>query len=153
MRRKCHPETCDFAHFLIAREERVARLTMAKPSHLCVNCGSAPPPHRRKWDSCKLCAKRNLPATYYCGEACMEAHWPKHRAWHKAQKQNAKEALNRAKYRLEQGKDALDMPDMSSTPPAVLRIRNHASCSLRLVRISSSHLACPVSFVADCVIA
>ena len=28
--------------------------------------------------------------------------------------QNAKEALNRAKYRLEQGKDALDMPDMTN---------------------------------------
>ena len=28
--------------------------------------------------------------------------------------QNVKEALNRAKYRLEQGKDALDMPDMSN---------------------------------------
>ena len=27
---------------------------------------------------------------------------------------NAKEALNRAKYRLEQGKDALDMPDMAN---------------------------------------
>jgi len=31
-----------------------------------------------------------------------------------SEKQNAKEALNRAKYRLEQGKDALDMPDMSN---------------------------------------
>jgi len=30
-----------------------------------------------------------------------------------ADQQNAKEALNRARYRLEQGKDALDMPDMS----------------------------------------
>ena len=31
-----------------------------------------------------------------------------------SEKQNAKEALNRAKYRLEQGKDALDMPDMAN---------------------------------------
>ena len=30
-----------------------------------------------------------------------------------SEQQNAREALNRAKYRLEQGKDALDMPDMS----------------------------------------
>ena len=60
-------------------------------SLLCVNCGLAPPPHRRKWDSCKLCARRNLPATYYCGDACMEAHWPKHRAWHKEQKEGAEE--------------------------------------------------------------
>ena len=36
-----------------------------------------------------------------------------------SEKQNAKEALNRAKYRLEQGKDALDMPDMSSKSPAM----------------------------------
>ena len=31
-----------------------------------------------------------------------------------SEQQNAKEALNRAKYRLEQGKDALDMPDMAN---------------------------------------
>ena len=31
-----------------------------------------------------------------------------------SEKTNAKEALNRARYRLEQGKDALDMPDMSN---------------------------------------
>jgi tetratricopeptide (TPR) repeat protein len=31
-----------------------------------------------------------------------------------SEQQNAKEALNRAKYRLEQGKDALDMPDMGN---------------------------------------
>ena len=31
-----------------------------------------------------------------------------------SEQQNAREALNRAKYRLEQGKDALDMPDMSN---------------------------------------
>ena len=29
-----------------------------------------------------------------------------------ADQQNAREALNRARYRLEQGKDALDMPDV-----------------------------------------
>ena len=66
---------------------------MADPPLLCVNCGAAPPAHRRRWDSCKLCVRRNLPATYYCGEACMEAHWPKHRAWHKAQKERARERL------------------------------------------------------------
>jgi len=31
-----------------------------------------------------------------------------------SERTNAKEALNRAKYRLEQGRDALDMPDMSN---------------------------------------
>jgi len=31
-----------------------------------------------------------------------------------SEQQNAKEALNRAKYRLEQGRDALDMPDMAN---------------------------------------
>ena len=69
-------------------EVTVARVAM-EPSLLCVNCGAAPPPHRRKWDSCKLCAKRNLPATYYCGEACMEAHWPKHRQYHKETKETS----------------------------------------------------------------
>jgi len=60
-------------------------------SLLCVSCGLAPPVHRRTWGSCKLCARRNLPATYYCGDACMEAHWPKHRVWHKEQKEGAEE--------------------------------------------------------------
>jgi len=31
-----------------------------------------------------------------------------------SEQQNVREALNRAKYRLEQGRDALDMPDMSN---------------------------------------
>ena len=66
---------------------------MADPSLLCVNCGAAPPAHRRTWDRCKLCARRNLPATYYCGEACMEAHWPKHRQYHKEQKEREEDRL------------------------------------------------------------
>jgi len=66
---------------------------MAAQSLLCVSCGLAPPPHRRKWGSCKLCAKRNLPATYYCGEACMEAHWPVHRQWHKKAEEQTKRQL------------------------------------------------------------
>ena len=61
--------------------------SMAEPSLLCVNCARPPPAHRRTWDRCKLCARRNLPATYYCGEACMEAHWPKHRQYHKEAKE------------------------------------------------------------------
>jgi hypothetical protein len=76
-----------------------------------------------------------------------------------SEKQNAKEALNRAKYRLEQGKDALDMPDMSSKPPASLR-GGHAITSLPTRRsplfrcchcLSHTNLCMP--FLADCVIA
>tara|TARA_B110001452_G_scaffold251177_1_gene240011 strand:+ start:3133 stop:4173 length:1041 start_codon:yes stop_codon:yes gene_type:complete len=63
---------------------------MAEPSLLCVNCAQPPPAHRRTWDRCVRCAELNLPATYYCGPACMEAHWPTHRQWHKEQKQWAK---------------------------------------------------------------
>ena len=64
---------------------------MAEPSLLCVNCALAPPPHRRTWGRCTVCVERNLPSTYYCGEECMNAHWPKHKEYHKAQKQWAKE--------------------------------------------------------------
>ena len=64
---------------------------MAERSLLCVNCGSAPPPHRRTWGRCTVCVARNLPSTYYCGEECMNAHWPKHQQYHKEQKQQAKE--------------------------------------------------------------
>jgi len=64
---------------------------MAEPSLLCVNCARPPPPHRRTWSRCTVCVERNLPSTYYCGEECMNAHWPKHKVYHKAQKQRAKE--------------------------------------------------------------
>jgi len=66
---------------------------MAEPSLLCVSCGLAPPPHRRTWGRCTVCVERNLPSTYYCGHECMNAHWPKHREYHKEQKQLAKDRL------------------------------------------------------------
>ena len=65
--------------------------SMTEPSLLCVNCACPPPPHRRTWGRCTICVERNLPSTYYCGEECMNAHWPKHQVWHKVQKQQAKE--------------------------------------------------------------
>ena len=64
---------------------------MAEPSLLCVNCASPPPPHRRTWGRCTVCVARNLPSTYYCGEECMNAHWPKHKLYHKEQKERAME--------------------------------------------------------------
>ena len=64
---------------------------MAEPSLLCVNCARPPPPHRRTWSRCTVCVERNLPSTYYCGEECMNAHWPKHQQYHTAQKQRAKQ--------------------------------------------------------------
>jgi len=64
---------------------------MAEPSLLCVNCARPPPPHRRTWSRCTVCVERNLPSTYYCGEECMNAHWPKHQQYHKAQKEWYKE--------------------------------------------------------------
>ena len=65
---------------------------MAEQSLLCVNCGSAPPLHRRTWGRCMICVERNLPSTYYCGQECMNAHWPKHKAYHKAQKEGQAQA-------------------------------------------------------------
>ena len=59
---------------------------MAEPSLLCVNCARPPPPHRRTWGRCTVCVERNLPSTYYCGDQCAQAHWPKHKEYHKAQK-------------------------------------------------------------------
>ena len=65
---------------------------MAEPSLLCVNCARPPPPHRRTWGRCVRCAELNLPSTYYCGEACMNAHWLNgHKEYHKVQKQLAME--------------------------------------------------------------
>ena len=65
---------------------------MLEPSLLCVNCARPPPPHRRTWGRCTVCVERNLPSTYYCGEECMNAHWPKHKVWHKMQKAWAEES-------------------------------------------------------------
>ena len=58
---------------------------MAEPSLLCVNCFKPPPENRAKWQSCVRCAKLKLPATYYCSAECHEAHWPKHKQYHKEQ--------------------------------------------------------------------
>ena len=75
---------------MIAREV-VWLGSMAEPSLLCVNCAQPPPAHRRTWGRCTVCVERNLPSTYYCGEECMNAHWPKHKEYHKAQKERAKQ--------------------------------------------------------------
>ena len=64
---------------------------MAEPSLLCVNCARPPPAHRRTWGRCTVCVARNLPSTYYCGEECMNAHWPTHKEYHKVQKERAEE--------------------------------------------------------------
>ena len=65
--------------------------SMTEPSLLCVSCARPPPAHRRTWGRCTVCIARNLPSTYYCGEECMNAHWPKHQQYHKEQKQLAKQ--------------------------------------------------------------
>jgi len=64
---------------------------MAEPSLLCVNCARPPPAHRRTWSRCTVCVERNLPSTYYCGQECMNAHWPKHKVYHKEQKRRAEQ--------------------------------------------------------------
>jgi len=79
---------------------------MAEPSLLCVSCGAAPPPHRRTWNRCTICVARNLPSTYYCGEECMNAHWPKHQQYHMEQKQQAKQ--HREGTFLERDRSAVD---------------------------------------------
>jgi len=52
----------------------------------CVCCLRVPP-KGRKWPRCTVCIERNLPSTYYCGEECMNAHWPQHKQYHKEQQQ------------------------------------------------------------------
>jgi len=61
---------------------RAKRTGMAQQALLCVNCGDAPPPHRRTWGRCQICVARDLPSTYYCSEDCMNAHWPQHKVYH-----------------------------------------------------------------------
>ena len=58
---------------------------MAPPaaSLACACCGKEPEAGR-KFASCELCARRNLPTTRYCSEACQAKHWEDggHKAWH-----------------------------------------------------------------------
>ena len=57
---------------------------MAPPAaSLCAWCGKEPVAGR-KWPSCELCTRRNLPTTRYCSEACQAKHWEDggHKAWH-----------------------------------------------------------------------
>jgi len=39
------------------------------------------------------CAELNLPSTYYCGDECAQAHWPKHKVYHKEQKKWVEQML------------------------------------------------------------
>ena len=49
---------------------------MAPPaaSLACACCGKEPEAGR-KWPSCELCYRRDLPTTSYCSEACQATHW------------------------------------------------------------------------------
>jgi len=87
------------ANLLIVPEARVARsatavLTptrrtlMAEQSLLCWGCGKEPP-EGVKFQRCERCAEQKLPSSYFCGEACMLANWPRHKAWHKEQKEGS----------------------------------------------------------------
>ena len=58
---------------------------MAEPPRSCWGCGKEPPVGI-KFQRCMRCAEQKLPSSYFCGEACMLANWPRHKAWHKEQK-------------------------------------------------------------------
>tara|TARA_B110001452_G_scaffold257290_1_gene251351 strand:- start:323 stop:1432 length:1110 start_codon:yes stop_codon:yes gene_type:complete len=62
---------------------------MANPLLACFGCGAQPPVGRRTWQRCERCAELNLPSTYFCGKECMTASWPRHKQYHKLQKEHA----------------------------------------------------------------
>ena len=57
---------------------------MAEQSRVCWGCGKEPP-DGVKFQRCMRCAEAKLPSSYFCGEECMLANWPRHKAWHKEQ--------------------------------------------------------------------
>ena len=61
---------------------------MAEASLACWGCKKEPP-DGIKFKRCERCAELRLPSTYFCGEACMLANWPRHKKWHKEQKDAA----------------------------------------------------------------
>ena len=61
---------------------------MAEQSLLCWGCGKEPP-DGVKFQRCMRCAEAKLPSSYFCGEACMLLNWPRHKAWHKEQKEGS----------------------------------------------------------------
>ena len=58
---------------------------MAEQSRACWGCGKEPP-DGVKFQRCMRCAEAKLPSSYFCGEECMLANWPRHKAWHMQQK-------------------------------------------------------------------
>ena len=61
---------------------------MAEQSRVCWGCGKEPS-DGIKFQRCVHCAERKLPSSYFCGEECMLANWPRHKKWHKQQKELA----------------------------------------------------------------
>ena len=59
---------------------------MDEPPRACWGCGKKPP-EGIKFVRCERCVEQKLPSSYFCGEACMLLNWPRHKAWHKAQKE------------------------------------------------------------------
>ena len=59
---------------------------MAQASLACWGCRKEPP-DGVKFKRCERCAEAKLPSTYFCSEECMLANWPRHKAWHKHQKE------------------------------------------------------------------
>ena len=70
---------------------------MAEQSRACWGCGKEPP-DGVKFQRCMRCAEAKLPSSYFCGEACMLANWPRHKAWHKEVKRISADQLSSEKH-------------------------------------------------------
>ena len=57
---------------------------MVEPSRVCWGCGKEPPADVT-FRRCQRCAELRLPSSYFCGEECMRANWPRHKEYHKEQ--------------------------------------------------------------------
>ena len=40
------------------------------------------------YQSCPTCQERKLTPSYFCSRACQQEHWPRHKKWHKEQKEH-----------------------------------------------------------------
>ena len=64
----------------------VANIQLMSSPHRCWGCDAAPA-KGEVFQQCSTCKKAGRCNGFFCSRACLEANWPRHKAWHKTQAQ------------------------------------------------------------------
>ena len=66
-----------------------AKRTSVLATRPCWGCGRTCPPGET-FGACPRCIEEKLVACTFCTVECLNAHWPRHKKWHRAQRKLAK---------------------------------------------------------------